>query len=396
MRRIFALLPLLLSAACTTGLGPKTLRTERPDYNRQLLGSHNAEMLLNLVRLRYNEAPLFLQVGSVVTNYKYEAGLSALGGIAGPGNGGNTGVFGGNLDYREQPTITYSPLIGEEFAQRMLTPLPIESIMLFEQSGWSAFRLMMIGVQQINDVYNAPTSNGPTPRTKPDFEAFLDLAMRIERLREARLIGFNWEFAEADERVSARETTGKSHAKTPPAAAPDPGGFAKPPPGGLPRLWLHEPADPGDPLAGDVAAVRRILDLPSDREEYVLDGFPFGRRRDHVGIRCRSLLGIMFFLSQAIEVPPEDVAAGRLAVTRERDDQPFDWRRITDRILTIHSQKSEPSNAFVAVKDRDWWFYVADDDPDSKATFALLGILYSLQQMTGHGKAPVLTLPVGD
>jgi len=220
--------------------------------------------------------------------------------------------------------------------------------------------------------------------------------MRIERLREARLIGFNWEFAEADERVSARETAGKSHAKAPPAAAPDPGGSAKPPPGGLPRLWLHEPADPGDPLAGDVTAVRRILDLPSDREEYVLDGFPFGRRRDHVGIRCRSLLGIMFFLSQAIEVPPEDVAAGRLAVTRERDDQPFDWRRITDRILTIHSQKSEPSNAFVAVKDRDWWFYVADDDPDSKATFALLGILYSLQQMTGHGKAPVLTLPVGD
>ena len=30
------------------------------------------------------------------------------------------------------------------------------------------------------------------------------------------------------------------------------------------------------------------------------------------------------------------------------------------------------------------------------STFALLGILYSLQQLTGQGKVPVLTLPVGD
>lgn len=396
MRRPFAgmlaLLTTLASASCTTGLGPKTLRTERPDYNRQLLGSHNAEMLLNLVRLRYNEAPLFLQVGSMVANYKYEAGMSAGGGV-GSGNGGSSGTFGGNLDYREQPTITYSPLIGEDFAQRMLTPLPIESIMLFEQSGWSAQRLMLVGVQQINEVYNAPTSNGPTPATEPDFETFLDLAQRLERLRDAGLVGFNWEFPRTGRRPSDRS----ARAKTSKATANDAGGdSASPAPGGLPRVWLHEPARPDDPLAADVAAVRRILDLPAGRDEYVLDGFPFGRQPDHIGIRCRSLLGIMFFLSLAVEVPQEHVAAGLVTVTKAKDGRPFDWRLLTDRVLTIHSQKTEPSNAFVAVKDRGWWFWVAEDDPDSKATFALLGILYSLQQLTGQGKVPVLTLPVGD
>jgi hypothetical protein len=399
-RRVFFALAVgtALGSACATGLGPKTLRTERPDYNRQLLASHNAEMLLNLVRLRYNEPPLFLQVGSVVTNYKYEAGVSAGGGV-GSGNGGSSGTFGGNLDYREQPTITYSPLIGEDFAQRMLTPLPVESIMLFEQSGWSAYQLMLVGVQQINEVYNAPSSNGPTPRTEPDFATFLDLAERLERLRNAGMIGFNWEFPSAGKGPADRDRHAKSSTSPKPSTSnPKQSTWseANPPPGGLPRIWVRAPVDPDDPLAADVAAVRRLLDLPADRDDYVLDGFPFGRRRDHVGIRCRSLLGIMFFLSQAIEVPPEHVAAGLVTVTKAKDGRPFDWRVLTDRILRVHSRKTEPPNAFVAVKDHGWWFWIAEDDPDSKATFALLDILYSLQQATGRGKMPVLTLPVGD
>ena len=49
----------------------------------------------------------------------------------------------------------------------------------------------------------------------------------------------------------------------------------------------------------------------------------------------------------------------------------------------------------VAVQHRGWWFYIADDDQSSKATFSLLNILYSLQQATGQGKSPVLTLPIG-
>mgnify|MGYP003343542341 CR=1 FL=1 len=172
-----------LAAGCTTGLGPRALRTERPAYNDRLLESHSAEMLLNLIRLRYDEPPLFLQVGSVVANYKY-AGTLAGTGIEGSGSGGTVG-----LGYQEQPTITYSPLIGQQFAQRMLTPIPLESIMLFEQGGWSAHRLFLVGLDQVNDVYNAPTADGPTPHSPPEYADFLELSNRLERLRNAQLVG---------------------------------------------------------------------------------------------------------------------------------------------------------------------------------------------------------------
>src|SRR5262245_52638186 len=154
----------VLANACATGLGPKALRSERPDYNEQIVRSADAELLLNLVRLRYNESPFFLELGSVVAQYGYDATLNAGATVGGENN---TGTVGTALAYSEKPTVTYTPLAGEGFATRMLTPIPLESLMLFAQSGWSAERLMLVAVQQINDVVNAPTAGGPTPAVKP-------------------------------------------------------------------------------------------------------------------------------------------------------------------------------------------------------------------------------------
>ncbi len=144
----------LLAGGCTTGLGPKALRSERPDYNRQIARSADAEMLLNLVRLRYNDTPVFLELGSVVAQYGFEGSLNASGEFG----AGSSGAVGTGLMYGEKPTITYSPLSGDKFATRMLTPLAIESLMLLTQTGWSDDRLLLVVVQRANDVLNAPTA----------------------------------------------------------------------------------------------------------------------------------------------------------------------------------------------------------------------------------------------
>lgn len=356
---------LVFASGCATGLGPKAIRSERPDYNRQIVRSSDAELLLNLVRLRYNDSTLFFTLGGVVAQYSYDASLNA-GGTAGGGNPASATV-GTGLAYSEKPTITYTPLTGEQFATRMLSPVDLDAIMLFGQGGWSAERLLLVTVQRMNDVYNAPTAGGPTPRRPPDYEAFADLAERLERLVTARLAGFNWEKKENESQ----------------------------PPGRHPRFWIHQPANPRSPLAADVAAVHRALGLEPGRDEFVLTAYPYDRQPTEVGVRCRSLLSVLYALSQAVEVPVPDVQAGLVAVTEEPDGRPFDWAKIMRKVLTIHSQESKPENAYVAVQYRGWWFYIADDDPSSKATFSLLNILFSLQSETGAGKSPLLTLPIG-
>src|SRR5262245_27946454 len=171
----------LVASGCTTGFGPRAIRGERPDYNRQIARSADAELLLNIVRLRYNDTPLFLELGGVVAQYSYDASLSVSGQISGSGPSGAT--VGTGLAYSEKPTITYTPLSGEQFATRMLAPIPLDAVMLFAQSGWSSERLLLITVQSMNELSNSPTASGPTPDRAPAYEAFDDLAARFRRLQ---------------------------------------------------------------------------------------------------------------------------------------------------------------------------------------------------------------------
>ena len=355
----------LLASGCTTGFGPHAVRSERPDYNQQIVRSADAEMLLNLVRLRYNDTPQFLELSSVVATYDYDASLNASGTV--PASGSGSATVGTALAYAEHPTITYLPLTGDKFATRMLSPIPLELFML-AQNGWSDERLLLLAVQRVNDLLNAPTAAGPTPEHKPDYEAFADFARRVNRLQSARLIGMHWDNA-------------AQHQPTPP--------------GREPRFWLRVPADPNDPLMEDVVAVRRYLNLEAGRDEFQLTDFPFRRGPDEVAIRCRSLLGVMYFLSQSIQLPTVDIESGLATVTKDDDGRPFDWAQVTGRVMTIRSQSSRPERAAVAVPYRGWWFYIGDDDQTSKSTFSLLNILFSLQSSSGEGKSPLLTIPVG-
>ena len=161
------------------------------------------------------------------------------------------------------------------------------------------------------------------------------------------------------------------------------------------RFWMGTPADSRSPLAADVAAVRRALDLEPGQDEFTLTAFPFKRRRTEVGLRCRSLLGVLYMLSTSVEPPPKDVEAGLVTVTKDDQGRPFDWSKVTGKVMRIHSQENPPHGAYVAVQHRGSWFYVADDDQRSKATFSLLNILFSLQAASGKGGSPLLTLPIG-
>jgi len=89
-----------------------------------------------------------------------------------------------------------------------------------------------------------------------------------------------------------------------------------------PRFWLRPPGDPRSRLAGDVAAVRRLLGLQPGKGEFTLTAFPFKRAPTEVGIRCRSLLGVLYFLSTAVEPPSPHVTAGLVTVTRGRSTGP--------------------------------------------------------------------------
>jgi hypothetical protein len=67
-------------------------------------------------------------------------------------------------------------------------------------------------------------------------------------------------------------------------------------------------------------------------------------------VETRSLLGILFFLSQAVEVPWYDRQGGKVATTRNETGQPFDWQQVVGGLLAVKVLPAWPSQASVVIR----------------------------------------------
>jgi hypothetical protein len=122
----------------------------------------------------------------------------------------------------------------------------------------------------------------------------------------------------------------------------------------------------------------------------------FEAGRYALDIEPRSLMGTLYYLSHAIDVPESHLTKGLVTSTFDEAGNWFDWSQLTGDLLTVHCSAKKPDCAAIAVEYRDHWYYIDDRDLDSKATFTLLMQLFELQAGGGAaGSKPVLTLPVG-
>ena len=102
---------------------------DRFDYSGAVAESWKRQMLLNLVKLRYSDAPVFLDVGQIVSGYTLQSTFSAAGNIFNssgvvPGVPSSSIGLGAQGQFIDRPTITYTPLMGERFARSLMTPIP--------------------------------------------------------------------------------------------------------------------------------------------------------------------------------------------------------------------------------------------------------------------------------
>lgn len=122
--------------------------------------------------------------------------------------------------------------------------------------------------------------------------------------------------------------------------------------------------EPGGQQTDAEKVVRRELGLTDLSHRIQLTEDFSTRDSGPIRIRLRSVMGAMFYLSQAIEVPLEHV-------TRTAHKQKFDWQQLMNGMFRVRSSAHEPE-ATVRVHYRDTWFFIADDDLESKSTLFLL------------------------
>jgi len=356
-----------LLSSCTN-VGPKSIRNTRFNYNSAIVDTRNEQLLTNLVRLRYRDTPYFIEVSSIATQYLL--GLGGSGSVGGLGDN-TVGGVGGSVTYEERPTITYVPLQGETFANRLLSPVPMRVIVLLTQSGWRFDRLLRCCVQRINDVWNAPTAAGPTPDLTPDYERFVEVARLLEEMRQADALDLRYRRVDPGEELDTTPQQGQAEA-----------------------FLLSLLFDDAPEVAEQSKRLKEILGLRQDLDEFYLTSNPTHHSPREIGIQPRPLIGVMNYLSQGVEPPQRDIDAGRVTVTRNRDGSEFDWPVLTQEVFRVASSSKQPNNAFVRIQYRDAWFYIDDSDLSSKSTFNLLDQLFQLQSGNTSNAAPMLTLPI--
>ena len=136
-------------------------------------------MLLNLVRLRYRDQPMFLEVSALNTQFSISNELNASTVL---GQGDSFLGVGGVIVAQETPTVSYTPLKGAGFVQRVLTPISADTLFLLNNAGWSSDRLFRLLVDRMNDVGNAQGSDGPTPAQAPPYEEFKRVSHLLRQL----------------------------------------------------------------------------------------------------------------------------------------------------------------------------------------------------------------------
>ena len=350
------LLPALALAIITgcQGIGPATVARDRFDYSSSISESWKRQTLLNIVKMRYLDPPIFVDVGQIVAGYSFETAVSAGGQISSErAIQGNSLLLGGSAKFIDRPTVTYTPLTGNKFLKGLMTPLLPEAVFFTIQSGWPADAVLFAAVAAINGLKNQETSFGGVTPPDPDFLRVLAL------LRKIQLSGA----------VAMRVVQDTEKRET--------------------SLLTFRAKDVAPATLEEIHELRRLLRLDPDAGEFKLVFGASATNDREVAVLTRSLLHLMQTMASQIEVPAEDLAQTRAVPGWEGAIE----KAGVTRLINIRSSSSKPADPFAAIDYRGHWFWIDDRDLKSKRVFAFMMILFTLADTDEKENLPLITIP---
>jgi len=335
-------------SACKS-VGPPRVVQDRFDYAEAISRSWKENMLVNIVKMRYADAPIFLDVASVVAQYSLQGQVSAGGQF--PGLGGvNTASVGGQMQWADRPTITLQPLTGHRMTKSLLTPIPPREVMSLIQASWPVDVVLRGTVRSINGISAGSRNRLVGQAEDPRFKQLLEA---LGKLQQNGDVGVRVELKNGEEEtvvLVSRDSSGR--------------------------------------LEADRRAVAEILGLDPQLQEFRLAFGGVNASNDEIALLTRSVSQILGDYAFDVQVPPTHQADGRVG-----PPVPAEFEKQTG--FRVQSGTSRPDNAFAAVRYEDHWFWIDDRDFTSKRVLSFMMVLLALSETGDTVAPPALTISTG-
>ena len=295
-------------------------------------------MLLNMVKLRYGEKPLFLDVSSIINSYSLEGTLDLSTNFT-FGEPDVEQKIGAKGFYADKPTITYSPLVGEKFTKNLLVPIDF---------------VFMTCVDAINGISNRKVHGAKVEPADPEL---------YELMRAFRTI-------QDSGAIDIQITGEEDHEKV--------------------ILFISRDVTPE--VEQSIETALRILKLPRDLRECSIVYARLPKSDDEIAILSRSMYNILKEYSADVQVPEVHIAEKRAAIGAEVLEIPED---LSEFYIKVYSRVKKPEDYHVAIPYHDYWFWIEDRDIQSKNIFSFILLLFTLAGSEKQLLSPVITIPAG-
>jgi hypothetical protein len=332
-------------AGCVS-VAPTHVTTDRMDYGQVVAESWKRQTLLNVVRLRYADAPVFLDIASIINSRTYGGSANAQATLPG-GSAPDVFEVGVAGLWANTPTVTYQPLLGDRFTKSLLQPIPPVAVFQLMQGGWPATLVFRTVVGSVNGLRNASVGAAADPE-------FVELSGALLQIQRAGNIGIDID--------------------------PRKGG------GGV-MMVIRKPGA-GDTPGDGGRRVRELLGLAGDATQFEIVYGMVPRDPGQVAMLTRSMMEIILEMGFGIDLPAADVAGGRVLVGNRRAGEDE-----SKPLVRIKSGAEPPADNYAAVQYKGHWYWIDENDIASKRTFTFLMILFSLAETGQSLAAPVVTVP---
>lgn len=334
-------------------IGPNTVTRDRYDYSFSISESWKQQTLLNIVKLRYMDPPIFVDVGQIVAGYSLETGVSFGGSFPATDNfGGTTGTVGATGLYTDRPTVTYTPLTGNNFVRALMMPLPPDAVFFTMQSGYAADAMLNTAISVINGMRNQTVGLEGVTHAEPEFVRTTELMRKIQL---SGAVG-----------IRITEDAAKNR-KT---------------------LVSFRSKDISKETTDDILELRQLLGLKPDTNAFSLVYEGVASSDTELAVLTRSLLTIMQMMAAHVDVPANHISEGRASPGFPPEPDSSGQRNIH----ILHS-KDKPNDAYSSVFYQNYWYWVDNRDLKTKRAFAMLMLLFTLADTGDKDPMPLITIP---